>query len=259
MTAALPVWATTKAIIAYCWRERSLAIKYAGLPVATLLLMECAGIVAGIDTNKSMSWQLGTTMVSLLLYSPFIVTWFQAVIAGDSHARSRPLLAYTPLERNVILINIQIAFFLIIVTIVLGLVLGLALYVCSLMGPVATRIGAVVLGLPAIFVWFLILTRVSLALAYAAAGEPISMKRAFDISAPVGMSMTLVHVILALASGVPVVLVTVLWELLPEGSARIWPDVGRAIISIGFGMLYLLFATTLFGVVYRHLKGERAR
>jgi hypothetical protein len=256
MTAAFPVWKTTKAILAYCWRQRDLVVKYAALPVSFMLLMECVGILAGIDTRKNPMWQFATTMVSLLLYAPFIVTWFRSIAHNEAQARMRPIVAFTPLEKNVVLINIQIAVFLIIVTIVLAIVLGIGIYVFSLMGQAASRVGTIVLGLPVIFYWFLILTRVSLALAYAAAGEPIGLRRAYDISAPIGLSMTLIHLVLVIIAGAPAAIIAVMWELLPHTNAGPWQVLGEAVINTGFGILYLLFVTSLFALVYRQLKAR---
>ena len=197
MSADLPVWPTTKAILEYCWQERRLALRYAAVPVALLIAMDSVGTAAGVDIAEDKVWTFAASIVALLVFMPTMVTWYYGVVFGHEEARRRPIFTFGRREGAVLGTNILVA-------IVIGLsLIPLAALVALVAGPVgyvvsefAGQVTAVVLGIPAVFVWLMILTRLSVVIAYAAAGEHLGLKDAWRITKPFGVQITWMHVIL---------------------------------------------------------------
>jgi hypothetical protein len=253
MTPVLPVWSTTKTILAYAWGERTLAIRYALPPVAALLLIDFAGIAAGIDVEKNPLWQVVTVILTLLAYAPFTVTWFKSIVHGDAEARRRPLFVLAELEKSVILANIRIMALVIVASVLMVLVGGGAMYGIYLIKPWLVG-GVVVVAAPVfLYFWVMLITRASVAVAYSAAGEPITLREAVRLTQPMAYRATWVHIVLATIAFTVVGIAaasTAAFDL-HQGTTVL---IGLSVINAIGGFVYLILITTLFGFVYRRLK-----
>jgi len=261
MSRGLPVWSTTWAIIAYCWQERRFALKYAWLPVVVLILVDMAGIAMGIDIAKNWKWLAVTNIVSLLAYTPFIVTWYQKIIGLD--AQPRGLFTFHALEWRVVMANVQVGLILGVALLLLIIVVALIGYgvftlIPSTIDVILIRAIIMLLSLPAIVFWLVLLTRLSLVVAYAAAGEHISISTAWKLTRGIGFPMTWIDILLAVMSFMPVGLITfALTAAVPDGT-----PIHHAAVSICGtlgGVVYLTLFTTLYGLVYRRLKDRAAQ
>ncbi len=257
MAEALPVWSTTRAIVEYCWRERAFALRHAAFPLITLILLDVVGIGMGIDISKDWRWQVGTSLVSLLAYTPFIVTWYQKV-AGLEQPHSRGLFTFGAIEWRVIMANVQVGLILGVALLLLIVVLSLIGYgVFNLAGQKFAVPTIVILSIPALCFWLVLFTRLSLVVAYAAAGEHISLGRAWKLTRGMGVTMTLVDILLLLVSFVPIGLIALaITAVAAEGTALHSVTVATG-GTLG-GVIYLTLFTTLYGVVYRKLNGRDA-
>ena len=263
MNVSLPVWSTTKTILAYCWQERGLAIKYAALPVIFLVLVNLGGSFFGV--KKSWEWEIVTDLAAILAYAPFTVTWFQGVVLNDTQARTRPLVTFAALEKGVIAMNIRIAVVVSVIALLLVIAVGFPTYLLAQVAPNAWQVAALVLGFPALFFWVLVITRVSLSVAYAAAGEHLNLRDAWKITTPFGFALTWVHIILATidlailgtiaailnACGLPIG-----FGGSDNGPPNILAEIMSSIVNTLGGIVYLIFVTTLYGFVYRLLKAQ---
>jgi hypothetical protein len=253
MTAVLPVWSTTKAILVYARDKRTLAIRYAIPPVAALLVIDLCGIAAGIDIEKNPWWAIVTTILTLIAYAPFTVTWFNSIVLGETEARTRPIFGFTYLEKNVILANIRVTAAILIITLIILAIAGGLVYGSSLVIPGAMEIFGAIIAVPALFIWTMDVTRLSVAIAYSAAGEPITLREAFRLTRPMAFRVTWVHIILATLSFAIVAIAAALTTVLgiEKGVAV---SIGLAIVNAIGGFVYLILVTTLFGFVYRRLR-----
>lgn len=252
MTASLPVWSTTKAILTYAWGERWLALRYATLPVVALLLIDVGGILAGIDIDKHKWWPFVTSILGIFAFAPFTVTWFRSVISGDAEARTRPIFVFAELEKNVVLANIRVLAFLIAASVVLLVIILGGAFVHTLSPPAWLEYGVMgIVGGIALYFWTMALTRVSMVIAYGAAGEPIGLREAFRLTRPMAFRMTWVHIIVAtltIAAFLPLD-----WAI-GFGAHKGVTAIPSAVIDALGGIVYMIFSTTLFGLVYRRLK-----
>jgi hypothetical protein len=256
MTASLPVWSTTKAILSYVWGKRWLALRYAALPVVILLLIDLGGILAGVDIEKNVWWQIVTGLLALLAYAPFTVTWFQSIALGEGEARTRPVFVLAHLEKNVILANIRVAAFVVVITLVMAIVAGGGAYAIWRAAPKAMETASVLIAPVVLYFWVMVLTRASVVVAYGAAGQPMGLREAFRITRPIAYRMTWIHIIVATVALVVALPFPVIMGF--DGGKSISASIGLTLANTVGGILYLIFVTTLFGFVYRRLKETAA-
>ena len=263
MSADLPIWPTTKAILLYCWQERALALRYGLVPVGLLIVMDSAGTAAGIDIVEDKVWVAVSAIVALLAFMPLMVTWYYAVVFGHDEARRRPIFTFGQREGAVLGNNVLVALVTGIALLPLGGIVALGSGAVGYFNEPAGQVVAVVLGIPAVFVWFMVFTRLSVVIAYSAAGQHLGLRDAWRVTKPFGVSITWTHLILCLI-GMGVATAAVAIVDFGLEAAGLGGENGRApAIDLAvsatdavFGIVYLVLATTLFGVVYRHLAAQ---
>jgi len=257
MTEKLPVWSTTKSILAYCWQERRLALTYAALPMAILVILYIGAILIGIDGNRF--WSFAISIAALVVYAPFTVTWYQSIFVGADEARTRSLFVFSDLEGSVIAANLKIYATVIIAFIPLLIVVvgvGIAFAVMNITsGPFI----AVIIGIPTIFAVVLMTTRLSITIAYAAAGERLGLREAWKLTRPQWLPMTWTNIILGTLNMVPFGLIAGTIYLCTRAAPRPeWAEIALKINQIIAGAIYLALSTTLYAFVYRLLKADQA-
>jgi hypothetical protein len=252
MTASLPVWSTTKAILTYAWAERGLALRYAALPVVALLLIDVGAILTGLATDKNKWWPFVTGLLGIFAFAPFTVTWFRSITSGDADARMRPVFVFAELEKNVVLANVRVMAFRIAISVVLLVVVLGGAFIHTLNPPRWLAYGVMgIAGGIALFFWTMGSTRVSMVIAYGAAGEPVGLREAFRLTRPMAFRMTWVHIIVATLT--MAVTLPMNWAIGFDAHKGMTAIVEAVINAVG-GIIYMILSTTLFGFVYRRLK-----
>jgi hypothetical protein len=263
MSADLPIWPTAKSILQYCWRERALALRYALVPVIVLILLDVLGTLMGIDIAEDHAWQFVTAAATLLAFAPLLVTWYAGVVTGEAEARRRPMFTFGKLESAVVMTNVLVL--IVVSTALLGLGGIVALVAAGVyqINPIAGQITAVILGIPAVVVWIMILTRLSITIAFAADGGGIGLRETWRITAPIAWPFTWIHLILGgIGVGIDAIATAAVGAGMQAAGFGGDAQSGSAVLELAvsatdtiFTLAYLLLATTLFGVVYRRLAG----
>ena len=263
MLAALPVWPTTKAILAYCWAERRVLAKHGVAPLVLLMGIDTYGAFSDLEIKEEV-WQAITSLLALFIYAPLLVTWYRTVAFGEQEANRRAAFSFGQLEGAVIMVNILVTIVILLALLPLGAFVLRGGAIFGSMSELAGQIASVVFAIPAAFAWFVIFTRLSVALAFAAAGRHATIRETWRVTAPFGLAMTFVHVCLGLivGGGWGVVAIVVLGGMTLAGIPLDGDDVSPAaqmvvaLLSTLFEMTYFIVTTTLFGVVYRRLSTQ---
>lgn len=261
MFAALPVWPTTKAILAFCRDGRGLLAKHAVVPLVLLMGIDVFGTFSDVEIRPEV-WQGATGLLALFFYAPLLVTWYRTVAFGEQEARQRPAFSFGLRDGFVIVVNILVTIVGLLALVPLG---GIVLLAGGLLGRIsdlAGEIASVALAIPAAFAWFIIYTRLSVALAFAATGHYVGLRETWRLTAPFGLAMTLVHASLGLimAAGWGLVAIVVLGGMTAADIPFDGEDAGPiaqmtvSLLSTLFEMSYLIVTTTLFGIVYRRIQ-----
>ena len=254
MSTTLPIWSTIKTVLSHCWRQAGLATKYAAPPLTLLFLIHVTAIALNVDMKRDLLWAFIADASAILIYAPFIVTWFQSIVSGEDQARTRPLVTFGTLEKSVIVINIQIAVVTLAAGVLLAVIAVVESYAIVQFTPLSWVSAGIIAGVPAGLLWIYLLTRVSVAVAYAAAGEPIGMMAALRLSQPIALNMTIVHIVLGLGAGIPIAALAA--PLYFSGETGDLPtNLASSAVRVAGLLVYLLFVTTLYGFAYRILKG----
>ena len=257
MFAALPIWPTTKSILAYTWRNRALAARYAVFPVILMIALDAAGLAANIDIGEDRTWLFSTMGISLLVYAPMLVTWYRGIVTDPETARHRPWFTFGKVEASVVMMNILITVVIGVALVPLGGAVALISAGVHEINPLASQITAVLLVIPAVFIWLMIFTRLSLAIAFAAVGRHIGIRDTWTLTKPIGVPFTIVHIILLV---VGLGIATAVVALIGAGLEALGFEEKDPVLELGlsaadslFGLIYMLLATTLFGFIYRQL------
>lgn len=259
---ALPVWPTTKAVLTYCWRERGLALRYSVVPVLALILLDVGGTLAGIDIAEDRAWQFISAAASLLAYAPLLVTWYAGVESGTAAARTRPMFTFGQREVAVAITNVLVLLMAGLALLCFGLgveIVGAGVYQINAL---AAQVVTVMLAIAAVFLWLMLLTRLSVAIAFAAAGRHITMRDSWRVTRGVAVSFTWLHIILGtIGIGIDTAATGIVGAVLQvAGFAAAAPILNLAVSATDtiFTIAYLLLATTLFGMVYRRVGTKAA-
>ncbi|MCB2106702.1 MAG: alpha/beta hydrolase [Rhodobacteraceae bacterium] len=229
-------------------------------PVVIMFAMDFIAVMSDVNIVSDQWWMVVVSFAGVVLFAPLAVTWYRLVVFGDDEHARRPLFTMGNAEWWVIAINFRIALVLLAAGAAIAAIMMLISAVATLLPETAGKI--VVWGslVPLGFAAFVLLTRLSVAAASVAAGRPMTLRQAYDITEGYAVKLTVVHIVLAALagaiSGLGATLVDAVGTLLdytPESEAVVW----QLVISTTTTMLsvfYLLFAATLFGLVFRKIR-----
>ncbi|MDX2223730.1 MAG: alpha/beta hydrolase [Rhodospirillaceae bacterium] len=261
---ALPIWATLRAVLGLCWVHRMVALRYASAPVGLLVLADIGGTLAGIDIMNANGWIAGVSAAALIVFAPLTVAWYRLVVFGPADIARRPLLVFGNAEWRLVGLNVKLALAILGMGAVGALVVFAGLAVIATNGSEqGAKVATVVLAVPVGVAVFYGLTRLSVALAYAAADTPITLCQAIVLTRGCAGRLTVLHALVALAAGILSAASSAMVDALgtalgysAESATGGWALVVSSVATV-FSIAYLLFATALFGLAYRRIeRGE---
>jgi hypothetical protein len=95
----LPVFKTTGEILEYCWAHRRRMALYAAIPFAITALLNMVAWLSGTDLMDPSNPTVAIlSIISAIVFLPFTVTWYRAIILGDEDLTTRPLFTLRGLE-----------------------------------------------------------------------------------------------------------------------------------------------------------------
>jgi phosphinothricin tripeptide acetyl hydrolase len=262
--AALPIWATTRQVLGLCWMQRASALRFAAVPVGLMVLLDVGGTVAGVDIVDERYWMVAVSIAALVVFAPLTVAWYRLIVFGPADLARRPLFTMGNAEWRLVAVNVRLAIAILVMAAIGAVVVFAGLGLLSLAGSEqVAKVGAVVLAVPAGLAVFYGLTRLSIALAYAAADNPITLAHAFALTRGYGVNLTVIHALLALAAAIisaaaseAVDAVGGVLGYSPDTATGAWALLISTVATV-FSIVYLLFATALFGLTYRRIeRGE---
>ncbi len=258
---ALPVGATTLAVLRLLWVNRGQAAVYGAVPFAIMAALDIAGTAAGINVLNEQWWMIVAAVAGLVVFAPLTVSWFRMLVRGTQTTRhrndsaARPLFALGAAEWHVIRLNIVLSFVLLGV---LAAGAGIALTVMTAAAAFGetVRIGALALVVPpTVFMGMMIFTRLTFAIAHAALGRDIDLRTAWAITSGFGVRFTILHIaVFAIATAIAQVVylaqdeIGALAGIADESQAGAW-TVFLSVTATLFSTLYLLMMSTLYAVV----------
>ena len=258
----LPVFQTTGEILEYCWAHRNEALRFAAIPVAIDLGVVLMAIALGADLETQNSpAALVIAIIGLVVYLPLSVTWYRLIVFGPEDAASRPLFTLGGLEAR--LLGWQIVILLLMVPLGLAgltlIVAGLAALGPSMESPLGVSFVSVCV-VAFLFTLSAISLRLSIGLAMAATGRPVSLSEAWARTMGLGTGMVGVTIMLVLAT---VVLMMPAMAMAGVMAAIVYllsqppHDLAEAILLIIvariFGVVILLLGSTLIAFVYNRI------
>jgi len=255
----MPVFLTIKQILAMCWRERLVALKFGAIPLAINLILVVAFAEAAAPTFASYATNVAVSLVSILAFAPFCVAWYRMVLLGKSDIELRPVFTLTGREFRFFGWTLMISLLagltsVIAIFVGAGIVIGLSA-ISPILGVIAGFIMVAAWGV----IWLWILSRWSIALAMTAAGDPARLQTAWDLSKPYGWSMVGMQSIMASAIVFfsIICLAGVIPDLVAASRAKIEPPASalltvNIVASIG-GAILLWLTSTMYALVYRRI------
>lgn len=256
---ALPIVPTLLDVARLCWGERRLALRYALVPLAVMAAFDLAGTLGGINVLNDQGWLLAATVAGLVAFAPLTVTWYRALVNGPASADRRPLFTIGFSEWAVIRINVLITLIVMIVFMVAAALVGGAGALVSSRGGFAVGAMMVLVGAPVLFTIGVIITRLTLALAYAALDRETDLRTIWDISRGFSMRLTVLHALCVLAVVALAQLGAVVIDaagdaagVLDEENPGGWA-LGVSISTTIFNIIYLLVVSALFAVTIRKI------
>jgi phosphinothricin tripeptide acetyl hydrolase len=257
-TTALPIGATAVAVLGDVWAHRSRAFAFAAVPFGLMAVLDIGGTLAGINVMNEQWWMATASFASLVAFAPLTVSWFRLLVDGPS-APARPLFTIRTAEWHVIRLNVLLAF------IILGMGL-LGAGAVAAIGAAASGGGAIassiVLGVAAtgaIVVVGVALTRMTMAVAYAALERDIGLRLAWAITEGFALRLTILHgLMFALATGVAQITylaqdaLGALAGIADETSAGGW-TLFTSMTATLFAVVALILVTALYAFVVRRI------
>ncbi|MDX2142204.1 MAG: hypothetical protein SFV19_02510 [Rhodospirillaceae bacterium] len=255
----MPVIATFKEILALCWRERATALTFGLVPLGVNLIL--AGFVTDVAPASVSAYakNLMVSLISLLAFSPFCVTWYRMILFGKSDITSRSVVMFRRREWRffgwTLAVTVATGPIGAIIAIVgAALVVGLVV-VNPVLGAVVGAVAAVVYV--AILLWAL--SRLSMTLALAAADQPASFNLAWTMAKPYGWSMVGIQLLIVL--GLVVIAVIPLSGTIPDmveaARAKTEPPASAQLtlqlVGTIAGAVFLWLTSTMYALVYRRI------
>lgn len=257
----LPVFKTTGEILEYCWAHRRRMALYAAIPFAITALLNMVAWLSGTDLMDPSNPTVAIlSIISAIVFLPFTVTWYRAIILGDEDLTTRPLFTLRGLEGQMLVWQLIIGLIVLGVGLLGTLLISAILKVLSgVLGPATELMSAAALGMWGVFV-IALLCRLSLVLAMAATGRPAIISEAWAKSRGLGTRMAAIFVlcilsVLALIIPAQFVVMTAtsiigfLAEAVAEGVGMVLQILVGSVASI---LIYALPAT-LFAFVYARI------
>lgn len=257
----LPVFQTTGEILEYCWAHRGRIVVYAGIPFAITAILNVIAWLSGTDLMDPRNPVVaGLSLVSAIVFLPFTVTWYRAIILGDQDLASRPLFALRGLEGQMLVWQLIIGLIVLGVGFLGALIISAVLKVLTpALGPATELISAVALGVWGVIV-ISILCRLSLVLAMAATGRPVVIGEAWSKSRGLGIRMAAISalcvlsiVVLIIPLQFVIVIATTIVGLLAESVAEAVGILLQIILGSFASILIYVLPATLFAFVYSRI------
>lgn len=255
---ALPILSATGAVLRLAWSERRRAVLYAAVPFGVMAALDVGGTLAGVNVLNEQWWIVTASLVSLIVFAPLTVSWFRHLVEGET-AGQRPLFTLGAPEWHVIRLNILISFILVGSALVGG---GLATAVGAAAAEGGKIVSTILLGLVALAAIFgigILVTRLTMAVAYAALGRDIDLRMAWTITEGFAVRMTLLHAIMAAVAFGTAQVVYVVQDLVgasagvaDESQAGGW-TLFTSVTATLASVLFMLLVTALFAYVVRKI------
>ena len=257
----LPVFQTTGEIFEYCWAHRQRIAIYAAIPVVLSSVAYIVAWLMGADlTDPRQPIFGGLALVHVIVFLPFIVTWYRSIILGDEDLASRPLFTLSGLEGRLLVWQIITTVIILTIGALGGLLISAVIFALSpILGLGAQVVAGAALGLWGVFV-VASMCRLSLVFAMAATGRPVILSEAWSKSQGLGVRMAGIFVLCLLS-------VLVLWipaqliilvagaiaGIISNTEATAVGTILEIIFSaVGSALTYALHAT-LFAFVYARI------
>lgn len=246
------------AVLRMAWAERKPALTYAMVPFGLMAALDLGGTVAGINVLSEQWWMATASAIFVVAFAPFTVSWLRLLVDGPTAAQ-RPLFALGAAEWHVIRLNILLSF-IVLGTVLLGAALVAALGAAGAEG--GRILGTVLIGLAAVVAVIgigIVLTRLTMAVAYAALDRGIDLTMAWTITAGFSIRLTALHAIMAvIAFGTAEVVyvsqdyVGALAGIADETRAGAWALFTSVTATLA-NLLFLLLVNTLFAYTVRKI------
>ena len=256
---ALPYLPTLLAVLSACWQERRRAVRYALVPFAVMAAVDIGGTLAGINVLNESWWMFVATAAGLVAFAPLTVTWYRALVVGAAAADRRPSFTIGDPEWHVIRLNILISVILVAVIMVGAAIVGGAGAAVASLGNFATGAMIAIVGAPVAFMVGVIVTRLSLALAFAALDRETDLRTVWTISRGFSVRMTVLHaiciavlLIFAQATSLLIDETGQAAGVFDEDSPGLWA-LGVSISTTVVNILYVLLISALFAVIVRKI------
>ncbi|MBL8628415.1 MAG: hypothetical protein JNM81_02225 [Rhodospirillaceae bacterium] len=253
----MPVWRTLKEVLALCWRERATALKFGAVPVAVniILVVFFTEVAPQSFVERARSW--GSSVVSMLAFSPFCVAWFRTILFGRDAVATRPFFTITLLE-------LKFFAWMLLISVLIALVGAIAAFIgvtiVLLLGAINEVLGvvaAVPLSIVGLAVILMSLSRWSVGLARLAAGGEMDLQKAWTVTKPIGWSMAGIQMIIFV--GIAAISGVLLAGTLPDfieavrtkTAASESTQITVQLVGTISGAIVLWLTTTMYALAYR--------
>jgi hypothetical protein len=256
---AMPVWGTLKEILALCWRERAMALKFGLIPVAVniILVVFFTEVAPNTLIEHVRGWAI--SLVSILAFAPFCVSWYRTILFGHNAVAARPFFTVTFLELRFFGWMLLISVLAALVGAIFVFVGSAIVILLSQVSELAAGIAGVVLTLCALATLLMALSRWSVGLAMVAAGEKMDLQKAWTATKSIGWSMAGVQMVIflaiaaisgiALAGALPDFVEAIRSKTAASESTQIYVQ----LVGTISGAIVLWLTTTMYALAYRHV------
>jgi monoterpene epsilon-lactone hydrolase len=257
----LPIFKTTGEILEYCWAYRARVVLYGSIPLTITVVLNLGAWLSGTDLmNPQNPVVAGLSIISAIVFLPFTVTWYRAIILGDEDLHSRPLFTLGGLEGQMLVWQLIIGLIVIGVGLLGALAIsGVLRALSAALGPAAELLSAVALGLWGIYV-ISMLCRLSLVLAMVATGRPAVMREAWEKSQGLGTRMAAIFVlcvlsiiVLLIPAQFIVVTAASIVGIIAESAAEPISMILQILLGSFASLLIYVLPATLFAFVYTRI------
>ncbi|MFL2769512.1 MAG: alpha/beta hydrolase [Rhodospirillaceae bacterium] len=169
---------------------------YAAIPYCITVVLNITAWLSGADLMDPRNPAVaGLSIVSAIVFLPFTVTWYRAIILGDDDLRTRPLFRLGGLEGKMLVWQLIIGLIVIGIGLLGALLIsGVLRALSTVLGPTTELLSAASLGIWGVFV-ISVLCRLSLVLAMAATGRPAIISEAWKKSHGLGSRMAAIFIL----------------------------------------------------------------
>ncbi len=264
-----PVFQTTLEALEYCWRERQLLLRYAGLPFVLSLLVPFAGLAFDTEHGKSpFNIELFAIIaVQLLIFLPLSVTWYRIVVLGEGEAQNRGVFTFGQREWRFLLWQILLGVAVGLFGGIAAIIIAVIYYGLTALGyETAASISAVILTLVALPSVFLLMTRLSLVFVLAALDQPVKFKTSWQMTVGLSWRLFAALILVTLVGAACGLLFRLVGFILGVPTAMIadspLPKILPYVYLVGQsagGLITLVGGATLFGFVYKMLAAHMPR